>query len=552
MRPAILLAAAALVLLGGYIGLCASVHGDTVLPKTRIVYPKDASQTQQWSELSGLTREEVLEEVQKDFHQRYDGCSVQVRACGEEFSLPVGNTLELDAQDAVDQAFAPVQAPFLFRGVSRLRSLFLWQDVKLHPQVRDAAALRSNMGKSGLLEADTTVYTTYEVNDEKLVFHKGRNGQRVDEDALVQQVTDAVHSGKFGKAIESAVEETDVNDLDWSEVEKKVCRKSKNANLKLSDDRRDYELVEARSGISLDRNQAREALESAQEGSDAQVELRYEKPAIDAEELKAKLFKDKLGTYTTTVTGTANRISNVRLAAEKCNGIILRKGDKFSYNKTLGERTQANGFHTAGAYLNGKTVQELGGGICQISSTLYAAVLDANLKILERHNHTFASSYIGLGMDATVSWGGPDFRFKNDKDYPIRLEAAYSNGKATVTIWGTRTDKRTVKMVSKTEKVIPYPTVTKTSSGLKAGKTKVTQKGSDGYRVQTYREIYEGGKLVSSEKEAYSVYTPHEQIVLKGKKGSKKSSKHKKSKKTKKTKKSKKSKKKKGKKKSKR
>jgi hypothetical protein len=138
------------------------------------------------------------------------------------------------------------------------------------------------------------------------------------------------------------------------------------------------------------------------------------------------------------------------------------------------------------------------------------------MKIVERHNRTFASSYIGLGLDATVSWGGPDFRIENDKDYPIKIEANYWNGEATVTIWGTRTDKTSVEIVSETEETIDYPTIYREDSDMYEGETRVSQRGSDGYRVQTYRKIYNDGKLVSKEKEAYSVYKPHEQIVYEG------------------------------------
>jgi vancomycin resistance protein YoaR len=318
-------------------------------------------------------------------------------------------------------------------------------------------------------------------------------------------------------------------DLDWTAVEQEVAQKPQNAQLKLGEDRRSYEILEAVPGVSFDREQAAQALEAAPEGGDTSVELTFQKPEISAKQLKKRLFRDDLGSYTTNVSGTADRISNVRLAAEKCDGIILCPGDEFSYNETLGERTAENGFKKAGAYLNGETVQELGGGICQVSSTMYAAALDADLNIVERHNHTFASSYIGLGMDATVSWGGPDFRISNNREDPIRVEARYSDGRATVTFWGTRTDKRSVKMTSETLETIPYTTVRRSTSGLKKGKTSVTQEGSDGYRVQTYKEVYDDGVLVSREKEALSVYSPHQKIISVGS-GKKKKKKSKKSK----------------------
>jgi vancomycin resistance protein YoaR len=114
-------------------------------------------------------------------------------------------------------------------------------------------------------------------------------------------------------------------------------------------------------------------------------------------------------------------VNNIALAAKKIDGVILNPGEEFSYNGTVGQRTESAGFKKAGAYANGKVVQELGGGICQVSSTLYCAVLYANLEITDRTCHYFPVDYLPSGLDATVSWKSPDFKFKNNRDYPIKL-----------------------------------------------------------------------------------------------------------------------------------
>lgn len=509
----------ALVLGTAYAALCMSVNPDLVLPRTRMVYRQAGTEGVDESrtlELGNLTREAALKSLEEDFHRRYDGRSITVRANDTSFIVPVGAALSVDAQALADQAMAPSQVPMVQRGLSRLRSLLMDRDIEVAPEVGNQTALHASLQSSGVLGLDTTVQTTYEIKDKKLVFHKGRSGQSVDQDALTQQIADAVLAGDFDTPVESAMREGKVDEMDWAAVQKDICVEPKNAELKLKRNRRRYEIVDAVTGVSFDADAAQKLLARAAEGTDISVDLKYSAPEITTKRMKNKLFKHKLGTFTTWVSGTSDRISNVRLAAEKCDGIILCKGDTFSYNDTLGERTQANGFREAGAYLNGETVQEVGGGICQISSTMYAACLDANLKILERHNHTFASSYIGLGMDATVSWGGPDFRIENDKEYPIKIEASYWDGRATVTIWGTRTDKITVEMVSETKETIPFSTITREDPDMYEGKTRISQKGSDGYRVQTYRVLYDDGKEISREKEAYSVYTPHTEIVYEG------------------------------------
>ena len=522
---------AVLVLAGVYAALCASVNPEQVLPKTRFVYQlsqtagADSSQAavqttvdleQNALVADGLNIEGLQRSLEEDFHRRYDGQSLTVSASGKNYIVPVGNTLTLNTEELAQQALAPSQLPFLERGISRIRSLVAWRDIPALPTVSNQALLRANVQSSGLMEIDTTVQTTYEVKDKNLVFHKGKPGQSVDQDGLLQQLTAAVEAGNYEGTVECAMLSGEVAELDWAKVKKDICRKPENAKLELERNRREYSIVDAVNGVSFDEAAAKQALSAAKEGEDATVPLTYKAPEITTKRMKNKLFKHSLGSYSTWVSGTSDRISNVRLAAEKCDGIILNPGDEFSYNQTLGQRTAANGFKEAGAYLNGTTVQEVGGGICQISSTMYAAALKANLEIVERHNHTFASSYIGLGMDATVSWGGPDFRFKNNKDYPIKIVASYWEGQASVTIKGTRTDKITVEMEADVTETIPFSTTYREDPDMYEGKTRISQSGSDGYRVQTYRKVYDDGKLISKEKEAYSVYTPHEQIVYEG------------------------------------
>jgi vancomycin resistance protein YoaR len=245
--------------------------------------------------------------------------------------------------------------------------------------------------------------------------------------------------------------------------------------------------------------------------------LKVDKPKITTKKLKKYLFRDVLGSCTTDVGGTADRVSNVSLAAEKINGTILLPGESFSYNNVVGERTAARGFKKAPAYSNGQSVQELGGGICQVSSTLYKAVLLSNLKIDEHHNHSYVSNYIGIGMDATVSWNGPDFQFSNNTDYPIKIVAGYSGGQVTCKIVGAKLDGNTVEMTADTLQITSCDTVYQDDASLEKGVTEVVSSGHDGYVVQTYRNIYDkDGNRISTTKEAYCVYRTQDRVVRVG------------------------------------
>ena len=277
-----------------------------------------------------------------------------------------------------------------------------------------------------------------------------------------------------------------------------------------------YKIVAEQYGAKYDLDDSISAFNKAKEGKEFEVKAKAIVPSITKEDLEKNLFKDVLGEYTTTVNGSSVRKNNVRLAGEKCN-VILLPGEEFSYNQTVGKRTKENGFGEAGAYLNGETVQEVGGGVCQASSTLYNAVVLANLEVTERTNHTYISSYVPIGRDATVSWGGPDFKFKNNRDYPIKIEASYAGGKLTCKIIGTDVDGSYVKFTSERTGDVAYNTKYENDATIPEGQQVTKQAGSNGGKAVSYRLVYDkDGKLLSKKKEANSYYKGHEAIIAVG------------------------------------
>ena len=245
------------------------------------------------------------------------------------------------------------------------------------------------------------------------------------------------------------------------------------------------------------------------------VEPTLTEPEVTTQKLEATLFRDVLGSCTTSVSGSSNRLSNVKLAASMCNGTILLPGEEFSYNDATGPRTLEKGFLPAPSYVGGKSTDEVGGGICQTSSTIYYAALNANLKIVERHNHMFAVGYVPDGMDATVWYGASDFRFENDTEYPIKIVTEYKNSRLTVRIYGTKTDDLTVKMTNKELSSTAWTTIYKVDASLPAGTTKEEQSPYRGRVVEAYRNVYDGeGNLVSSTLESKNTYKKRDQIIL--------------------------------------
>ncbi len=186
-------------------------------------------------------------------------------------------------------------------------------------------------------------------------------------------------------------------------------------------------IVPEQVGADFDTAAAQIALDAAEPGETVTVPAQVQLPTVTAEDLETLLFRDVLGTAQTKVSGTSARKSNVQLSAAAIDEYVLNAGETFSYNEAVGQRTAERGYKPAPAYVQGETVDEIGGGICQTSSTLYLACLRSNLEITERYAHRYIPAYIPAGMDATVSWGGPDYKFTNNTDYPIKIVTTYAN-----------------------------------------------------------------------------------------------------------------------------
>ena len=258
----------------------------------------------------------------------------------------------------------------------------------------------------------------------------------------------------------------------------------------------------------------RARFEALPEGGTLQIALTQTVPGVTTQHLQKVLYADVLGECTTSIGGTANRLSNVVTAAHALNGVTLAPGAVFSYNDTLGPRTEARGYKAAPAYVGGKTVDEVGGGICQNSSTLYLAALRADLAIVERTNHMYAVGYVPDGLDATVAYNALDFKFCNDTGYPIRLEVTVSGRTLLVRIHGTKTQNTTVKMETQRLSTTEYKTVYKPDSSVAAGKTVVDTTPYTGRKVQVYRCVYDSaGKLLSRTLESTNTYRHRDQVI---------------------------------------
>ncbi len=284
-------------------------------------------------------------------------------------------------------------------------------------------------------------------------------------------------------------------------------------------DETDYSITPEVLGYDFDLEELKALTAAAGEGQTVTVTFRYVPAALTAKAIDATLFQDVLSSVSTNHTNESNRNTNLKLACQAINGKILRPGETFSYNETLGERTRDKGYKSAGAFSGGKTVNTVGGGICQVSSTLYYACLKADLEIVQRTAHGFPVSYVPFGMDATVSWGTLDYKFRNNTDSPIRIEASVSDGQVHVKLVGTDTKDYYVKMTYETVdgpyegKVVyeDYPYNNK--EGYRDGE--VIQTAYTGRTVKSYRVKYDKttDERISSDYEATSHYSSRDKII---------------------------------------
>jgi len=293
------------------------------------------------------------------------------------------------------------------------------------------------------------------------------------------------------------------------------CGEPVNATYKIENQK--LIITEEKDGVVLNKAEAQQILNETI-GDKIRIPVVVTPAEITVEQVKNELFPDMLARYTTNYNaGDVSRSHNVALACEKINEVVLAPGDVFSYNDTLGPRTVDRGFRTANVYVGNKVEPGVGGGICQVSSTLFNTVVLADLKIVYRTNHSLPVSYVPLGRDATVSYGSIDFKFSNNTKAPIKIVASASGGKNVVAIYGVKENpNKTIEISTQNTSTIPCKVIQTESPDIPAGTVKVEQKGSNGSTYNTYKITKENGVVVKNELLTKSTYVPTDRIELIG------------------------------------
>ena len=358
------------------------------------------------------------------------------------------------------------------------------------------------------------VQPSYEVKDDKLIITSGKTGIKVDESKLAEYIYTAVttETDAQEQTIEIPVITSEPDPIDIDKIHSEVYKEVKDAYYTKDP----FTIYPEQKGIDFDVESAKVLIQEPKE--QYEIQLKITKPSKTVKEIGTEAFPDLLGVCKTNYAASnKNRTTNLILAAGKINGTVLLPGEEFSYNNVVGKRTVEAGYKNAATYSNGQVVDDIGGGICQISSTLYDAAVFANMDITVRRNHQFVTSYLPAGKDATVVWGSQDFKFKNSRKYPVRITATVSGGVATVQIWGVKEDvEYDISIETKQISTIKYTTQYIEDASLPAGTQKVSQAGANGRKVQAYKVMKLNGQVVSRTLLSTDTYRAMTRIVRVG------------------------------------
>lgn len=348
--------------------------------------------------------------------------------------------VKFDTKTATNSAYRIGRnGSFLENNFYALSSMF-GNDINIEPALNfDKNQITKNLEDISTQLPDTVTESSYYIEGSNLIITSGKEGNVVDVEGSIEAIKNAISDFSANtKPVELVVKTQLPKDIDIDKIYNEIHKEPKDAYYT----QEPFTIYPSENGldfkISIDEAKS---IVSAKNSSEYTIPLNILIPNVTTNMIGTEAFPDLLSTYSTRYAASnRNRSTNLMLAANKINGTVLMPGETFSYNKVVGERTIAAGYKEAPIYVSGKEVDGLGGGICQVTSTLYNAVVLANLEVTQRTNHQFAPVYVPISRDATVVYGLTDFQFKNNRNYPIKIVCSVANGIANFQIFGLRQD----------------------------------------------------------------------------------------------------------------
>lgn len=458
-------------------------------------------------EIGGKTKEEAIQVIREN-NNLPNMIPITVEYEDKAFVFtPAGAGIEYDIEKTVEKAFLRGRSGSIFKKIAEVaNSGKVKYETPVYKENREVFenTIKTLSEHSGILFENYTV----SISENYVDITIGKVRKNIDTEKFINDVyslMDAETERKLSLPVVLSAP------LTAEEIYKEIYEEPQDASVTSKDGK--TILNRCKVGILPDMKDIEEGLASGKDKIRIKIEKKY--PKLSETSFDDQLFKEQISTYSTKYNkNIAGRSSNVSLAATKINGIILNPGEVFSYNDSVGPRTAAAGFSSATVYTSSGQEEGLGGGICQVSSTLYNTALYADMKIVERRNHSYTVSYVKGGLDATVSYGAIDFKFKNNKSNPIKITADAANGVLTVSIMGKKENSNIVELYSSVIETYDFEVQEIPSETLKPGERKTKQNGSKGCKVTATKVVKDSnGNVLRKESLGTSVYKPMKQII---------------------------------------
>lgn len=477
-----------------YLGVCAwASEKDAILPNVSVA----------GIDVSNMIVEQAREKIEAAVDQRASDVILTLSCDGLKETLDSAG-IRVDVEQSVQDARRVGHENF-FTGGFQLLSHMLGASTQVPLAIpEDDPAVTGLMDRMREAVASRDENHAYALKGDRLEMTKGAPIATVDWDEAELSAREAWQEAfvqllsEGGERVErelplTAVTQGEGEEPDFEAIHRELYAEAKDASLDLET----MDITDHVVGVDFDVKELEKAYRQAKSGETFSIPVTLTQPNVTKEDLGGHLFQDLLGEATSQVTGAASRLYNVTLSANSCNGKIVLPGEVFSYNDTTGPRSVANGYRLGSVYVGGKSEQQPGGGVCQTSSTLYYAVLHTELEIVERRCHQFAVGYVPDGMDATVYDNGIDFKFRNNTDYPIKIQTwTYDNSNGrfiTVQIYGTNLSGRYAVPTRSVFDWVSPTTVYEPKESVPRGTTELDreQYAYSGRKAHTWRTIYE-------------------------------------------------------------
>ena len=469
-------------------------------------------------DISNLTVEEAKTKINNAIEERFkDENNNLILKIGENETSVTANTFnaKFDIDNSLVEAYNTGRnGNILTNNYSILLTKFFKKEI--NPKLYlDEDLLSDTIKDINSKMKDAVVENSYYIEKNNLIIVKGKAGYIIKAEELKEKIYEQISNIHTNyQTIEIPVEYKEPDPIDIQKIHDEIYKEPQDAYVEKNPTVVHPEVNGVDFKISIE--EAEKLLEENKE--EYTIPLKITKPKKTINNLGEEAFPDLLATFSTRFDGSNyNRNTNIKLAAKKVNGTVILPGEKFSFNTVVGSRTIEAGFKEGTAYIGGKIVPDVGGGVCQVSSTIYNTALLANLKIVERSNHMFTTGYVAASRDATVYYGSLDFVFKNTRKYPIKMVASAEGGVCKVSIYGIKEEKEyEVIIQSKITSYINPTTIYKEDPTLEEGKEIVEQTAITGCRSEGYKILKLNGKIVSQTLLSKDTYNSRDKIVRRG------------------------------------